>query len=600
MSPVSNAPGPTRGAQEADDRWTGSPRLARALRVAVFVAPLLTSWIAIAMLGSSFWRPDGLVGLAVWIGQAIAVAIVVSRLTELATRRLIPLASLLSLTLVFPDQAPSRFGVALRQGTVKQLSKRIETLETEGLGADANSAAHAAIELVGMLGAHDPLTRGHTERVRAYADLIAAEMGIDQAGRDRLAWSVMLHDVGKLVVPPEILNKTDKLTDDEWEILKSHPARGQAMLAPLSEWLGEWDAAAGEHHERWDGTGYPLGLAGEEISLAGRIAAVADAYDVITSTRSYKKPMSADAARRELVRCSGAQFDPAVVRAMLAASLGNRRNAGPFAWLTEIPRLLDAVTKAALSPTAAVVPVVAAVAVGTAGVGLPAPSVEVAAELPFASATTASTAPPTTARQLMAPPLAPTTAVTTVSPTTGGETEPTETPTTEPVLTTAPTSAPTTTPTTPTSPPTTATGPTTTENSTSTTVATTTTTTQPTTTTTVATTTTTASTTTTTEPPPMGPFTTDDDVSAEEGKDEKIQVLENDTDNLGPIDQSSLSIVTEPQHAQSFRVHESGGTFHLHYKSVDNYTGPDTIVYEVCDTSNRCSTGTVNITVFED
>lgn len=95
----------------------------------------------------------------------------------------------------------------------------------------------------------------------------------------------------------------------------------------------------------------------------------------------------------------------------------------------------------------------------------------------------------------------------------------------------------------------------------------------------------------------MGPFTVDDDVTAEEGKDEKIQVLANDTDNLGPIDQSSLTIVIEPDHAETFRVHESGGTFHLHYKSVDGYTGSDTIVYEVCDTSNRCSTGTVNITV---
>ncbi len=558
------------------------------------------------LLGPFLWRPEGVGGFIAWVVQAMAVGFLVSGVVDRALRRFIPLVALLQLTLVFPDEAPSRFGIALRSGTIRQREQRLRDLADHGLSGDTNQAATEAVEMVGLLTSHDPKTRGHTERVRAYADLIATEMGIDQAGRDRLAWSVMLHDIGKLTVPAEILNKETKLEPDEWEILKGHPRAGQEMLAPLREWLGEWDGAAGEHHERWDGTGYPHGLAAQEISVAGRITAVADAYDVITSARSYKSPMTAEAARRELVRCSGSQFDPEVVRAMLAVSLTGQRKAGPFAWLADSPRLIDAVQGVVSAPAMAVVAVVAATTAGgleslqTSSIIVPP---EVAFSEPAETSTTTSTSTTSTSIRLSTTvPLQPTTPSTTAEPST------TSAPTTTVVVSTSTSSTTpittltvsTTTPpsrpslpgnsTTTTRPTTTTTRPTTT-----TTTPTITTTTVPTTTTTTTvpttTTTTTAPTTTTTEA--TGPITASDFVSVKDDTDIRIDVLNNDSDRADPIDEATLTIITPPQHAASFRVHNE----HLHYKSDKNYDGPDSIVYSICDTGGACSTATVFITV---
>ena len=110
---------------------------------------------------------------------------------------------------------------------------------------------------------HDRLTRGHCERVRAYADLIGEELGLDADSKNKLHWAALLHDVGKLDVPAEILNKTEKLTPDEWQIIRGHPAASVRWIEPLRPWLGDWVLAASEHHERYDGDGYPLRLRGE-------------------------------------------------------------------------------------------------------------------------------------------------------------------------------------------------------------------------------------------------------------------------------------------------------------------------------------------------
>jgi hypothetical protein len=139
-------------------------------------------------------------------------------------------------------------------------------------------------------------------------------------------------------VHPDILNKPGKLTDEEWEIVKQHPIEGAKLAAPLSEWLGAWANSIVEHHERYDGAGYPFGLAGEEISYGGRIVAVADSYDTMTTVRSYKKVMSPQAARRELAVCAGSHFDPHVVRAFLDGSVGRLRLIrGPLAWIGSVP-----------------------------------------------------------------------------------------------------------------------------------------------------------------------------------------------------------------------------------------------------------------------
>ena len=153
--------------------------------------------------------------------------------------------------------------------------------------------------------------------------------------------------------------------------MKNHPLEGAKLTAPLAGWLGQWASTIAEHHERYDGAGYPYGLAGDEISLGGRIVAVADCYDTMTSVRSYKRAMTPEAARAELAACAGSQFDPHVVRAFLDVSIGHLRPAaGPLAWLgsvpfvDSIPRLGQAVSALGRVGAASVV-VAGAVTAGT-------------------------------------------------------------------------------------------------------------------------------------------------------------------------------------------------------------------------------------------
>ena len=157
-----------------------------------------------------------------------------------------------------------------------------------GDAASAQEAAEILFHLVGALDVHDRITRGHAERVRAYAYSLGRELGLAADDLDRLNWAALLHDIGKLEVSTEILNKPGRPTDEEWQQLRAHPLYGETLVEPLREWLGDWADAVGYHHERWDGTGYPRGVAGAEIPLAGRIVAIADVFDVITSARSYK------------------------------------------------------------------------------------------------------------------------------------------------------------------------------------------------------------------------------------------------------------------------------------------------------------------------
>ncbi len=242
----------------------------------------------------------------------------------------------MKLALVFPDAAPSRFRLAFVSGTVTSLESRLADAR-RGLTTDAPAdAAERLLALVALLDTHDALTRGHSERVRAYSQSIGRELGLDRTELDLLNWAALLHDVGKLDVPREILLKRGKPTDEEWEALRGHPAAGARLASPLDDWLGEWGDAIEQHHERWDGRGYPNGLAGTEISLAGRIVAVADVFDVITSSRSYKEPSTWSAARMEITRCAGSQFDPDVVRAFLAISVRRSRLTAAAAWMANI------------------------------------------------------------------------------------------------------------------------------------------------------------------------------------------------------------------------------------------------------------------------
>jgi HD domain len=255
-----------------------------------------------------------------WLVVSVAATAVVWGVFGL-TRRLLPLGALFQLSLVFPDEAPSRFSLALSARTVTSLEERVRIMREAREASSMQEAAEILLRLVAALDRHDRITAGHAERVRGYSAALGRELGLTDDELDRLNWAALLHDVGKLGVSPEILNKAGRPTEEEWKSLRRHPLLGEELVEPLREWLGEWIGAVPGHHERWDGTGYPRGLAGEEIPRAGRIVAIADAYDVITSMRSYKAPASAEAARAELVRGAGTQFDPGFVRTFFGLSL---------------------------------------------------------------------------------------------------------------------------------------------------------------------------------------------------------------------------------------------------------------------------------------
>ena len=162
------------------------------------------------------------------------------------------------------------------------------------------------------LEAKDPYTGGHSERVAAYAGRIAAGMGLPMERVQALKEVALLHDIGKMGVAEIILNKTEPLVQTEWDSIRNHPSVGGKILEPVLDDEELLSVVTG-HHERIDGTGYPLGLAGEKITIYARITAVADTYDAMTSSRAYRKALSKETAIAELQRSRGTQLDPEVV-----------------------------------------------------------------------------------------------------------------------------------------------------------------------------------------------------------------------------------------------------------------------------------------------
>lgn len=300
--------------------WRAHPGLATGLLATVAVAEFGIACLVTSAVARALAHPAGVVANVGWWVALAVVSTAALRVTGRLVRRLAPLVVLLRVGLGFPDGGPSRFGLALRAGNPKVLQQRVATMSTT-----PQHAATTLLEIIANLGRHDRATRGHSERVRAYSELIAEELGLDPHTREQLRWAGLIHDVGKLHTPTAILNKTSRLTEAEWEVIRRHPLDGLRLAAPLRPWLGEHVLAVSDHHERWAGGGYPSGAAGADISLAGRVVCVADAFDVMTSHRSYKRPMPVPAARQELVACSGSQFDPEVVRAFLAISLRKMR-----------------------------------------------------------------------------------------------------------------------------------------------------------------------------------------------------------------------------------------------------------------------------------
>ncbi|RMG61587.1 MAG: HD domain-containing protein, partial [Deltaproteobacteria bacterium] len=206
-----------------------------------------------------------------------------------------------------------------------------EHLELVGIIATQGAVAYENTNLVGSLKnayismiesliliveAKDPYTYGHSRRVSNLAVRIARKMGLPEPDVETLRLAANLHDIGKISVPEEILNKPGKLDEDEWLYVRRHTLIGDEVLRPL-KFLDEAREIIKYHHERYDGSGYPEGLKGEEIPLLTRIMTVADAYDAMSSVRAYRKPLAPEEVRDELLKNAGKQFDPKVVRALI-------------------------------------------------------------------------------------------------------------------------------------------------------------------------------------------------------------------------------------------------------------------------------------------
>ena len=321
-------------------RWKRRPVLAFCLRLLVFLVPIAATLAASVLMSRAMPRPVDAWHEFLWWSAVIGVSLVAFLIADRVCREALPLVALLQLSMLFPDRAPGRFKVARGRGRVAELTAELERAVDHDPNDPATRGAVTVLTLIASLTVHDGRTRGHSERVRIFTDMTAEEMGVPQEDRYKLRWAALLHDIGKLEVPASILNKPGRPDDEEWVQLRRHPATAARLLSPLDEWLGEWKLAAEQHHEHYDGTGYPRGLRGEEISLGGRIVCVCDCFETMTAARPYKKTMTAVAAREELVRNAGTQFDPTVCRAFLNISLGRLwRGLGFAAWLGQLPLL---------------------------------------------------------------------------------------------------------------------------------------------------------------------------------------------------------------------------------------------------------------------
>jgi len=196
------------------------------------------------------------------------------------------------------------------------------TEELRAAMADLERSYDGTLEAMGAaLDLREDVSQGHSKRVTAYSIALARAVGVDSAALNMIARGAFLHDIGKLATPDAILLKPDSLTAEEMEIMREHCDRGYEIVRRIPL-LAEASEIVRSHQERFDGTGYPLGLEGDEIPLGARIFAVADTLDAITSDRPYRKGASFQDARAEIERCAGTQFDPQIVAAFLALPRG--------------------------------------------------------------------------------------------------------------------------------------------------------------------------------------------------------------------------------------------------------------------------------------
>ncbi|MBI5183417.1 MAG: HD domain-containing protein [Nitrospinae bacterium] len=200
--------------------------------------------------------------------------------------------------------------VRMTETIAEQISSIITTIELYQNLRDFLLSVIKA--LVATLEAKDEYTRGHSERVNKLSVSIAEAMRLGTEEIEDIKWASILHDIGKIAVPEEILTKPSHLSDKEYISVMIHPKKGYEILKPIKQLKGALDGIY-HHHERFDGTGYPFGLKGKDIPLSARVIAVADAYDAMTSSRAYRPAISSKECINELIKAKGTQLDPEIV-----------------------------------------------------------------------------------------------------------------------------------------------------------------------------------------------------------------------------------------------------------------------------------------------
>ncbi len=201
-----------------------------------------------------------------------------------------------------------------RQELITAVRARLDRAQQLNVATLAQSYEHSLTALANAVELRDPFEQGHVERVKTYALLLGEQLGIRGKQLEHLRFGAILHDIGKIHVAETILTKPAPLNEEEWAEIKKHPITGSEMLKDIPYLAGVIPIVR-HHHERWDGKGYPDGLSGEEIPLLARIVSLADAFDTMLTTRSYRPALTFEQAYTEVLANSGTQFDPQVVHA---------------------------------------------------------------------------------------------------------------------------------------------------------------------------------------------------------------------------------------------------------------------------------------------
>ena len=226
--------------------------------------------------------------------------------------------------LLIAGRALERRQLVVERRQHQELLERRVTEATSELAATVRHLEDSYLFTLEALGSaidtRDIGTHAHSRRVRGYSLAIARAHGVPESDMPDIEHGVLLHDIGKIGIPDAILLKPGPLTPEEWAVMRSHPDIGRRLVEKIPFLRGAVSIVY-HHHERWDGTGYPLGLRGEEIPLGPRIFALADALDAMTFDRPYSRAISFETARDEVKRCSGTHFDPAVVDTFLTIPL---------------------------------------------------------------------------------------------------------------------------------------------------------------------------------------------------------------------------------------------------------------------------------------